>query len=354
MELVELGNTQHRERAIDVPESFVAVVKQSPRYPPPQPRTSLTRHEITGKRAIAAQQVDPYLHNMPPSPSQLTHQVAFSSPTHTFHSHTHHHNNNNSINTNANGSKMSFEADRLKRYSHELQRKRTEDELLRCSLRDSKKLQQLVHQQSSSNNNHLPSANGAFHEPQAIVNGAFESDELDFKSDRSSSQPSIAIVQQLPDALDRLMVQCQDQQFAQLVSDTSLDQLLRVYCNVMQQQSVHQQSPYELLHTLPNVSLGDLVQQTIATLQPRASTSNEAAELLNLLSKFELDGLCVAFDKIHHTRRVTAELDLQNQQNPLPTSQQSLMMSGDTFPASLHQQHMDGKIGCIKHELQGS
>lgn len=394
MELVELN--KHRERAIDVPESFVGIVKQSPRYPPPQPRTSLTRNDLTAKRsATDAQQVDPFLHST--AQQNAAHPGAFSSPTHTFHSlhtanssstsnaSTHHHNNNNnnSINSNANAShKMSLEADRLKRYSHELQRKRTEDELLRCSLRDSKKLQQLVHHYnqpppSASSTNHLPSShhhssyshltNGNFNEPRAIVNRAFESDEIDFQSAvtlPSSSQSAkldwLATIHRLPDALDRLMVECADQhsnssqnQFAQLVANTSFDQLLRVYCDVMQRQAAHQQSPFELLHTLPNVSLGDLVQQTISSLQSRASTSNEAAELLNLLSKFELDGLCVAFDKIHHNQRVLAELQLQQaQSNPLSgsssTQPQSIMMRGNVdgpFSSSLHHhpQHMDGK-----------
>ena len=59
--------------------------------------------------------------------------------------------------------------------------------------------------------------------------------------------------------------------------------------------------------------------------------NSESAELLNLLSKFELDGLCAAFDKIHHNRRVLNELQLQqliNVQSP--------------FANGLHQSHMEG------------
>jgi hypothetical protein len=98
MELVELSashnltpNRQpHRELPVDVPDSFVGVVKQTPRYPPPHP---------------------------PPQPPQRNTSQAPPS-------------------------------DKIRKYSEEINRKKAEEEFLRSSLRGSKKLQQLEQKQS--------------------------------------------------------------------------------------------------------------------------------------------------------------------------------------------------------------
>ncbi|CAG2122016.1 unnamed protein product, partial [Medioppia subpectinata] len=98
MELVELSashslspNRQttggHRELPVDVPESFVGVVKQTPRYPPPHP---------------------------PPAPPQRT-------------------------------SSQAPQNEKIRKYSEEISQKKAEEEFLRSSLRGSKKLQQLEH-----------------------------------------------------------------------------------------------------------------------------------------------------------------------------------------------------------------
>jgi len=94
MELVELNTSHnlspnrqtHRELPVDVPESFVGVVKHTPRYPPPpQP---------------------------PPQPPQRT-------------------------------SSQAPQTDKIRKYAEEVNNKKAEEEFLRSSLRGSKKLQQL-------------------------------------------------------------------------------------------------------------------------------------------------------------------------------------------------------------------
>lgn len=111
MELVELnthnirGQSQHRELPVDVPESFVGVIKQTPRYPPPQPQQRTT---------------------IPLQP----------------------------------------EDDKLKKYSDEVNRKKAEEEFLRSSLRGSKKLQQLEQRRKGQQDQHdddlQPAINNAF------------------------------------------------------------------------------------------------------------------------------------------------------------------------------------------------
>lgn len=122
MELVELSRTnlsgagrtaEHRELPVDVPDSFIGVVKQQPRYPPPapaaQPRSSVAGHVPDGEK--------------------------------------------------------------LRKYSDDVTKKKAEDELMRSSLRGSKKLQQLEGKRPTRQEGG---------ELQSAVNDAFEpDDELD-------------------------------------------------------------------------------------------------------------------------------------------------------------------------------
>lgn len=62
--------------------------------------------------------------------------------------------------------------------------------------------------------------------------------------------------------------------------------------------------------------------------------SGESAELLNILSKFELDGLCHAFDTVHHSRRLLGEFHLQQQQ-------QQYLPGQNPFTSGAH--HIDGE-----------
>ena len=118
MELVELNSPQnysmHRELPVDVPDSFVGVIKQTPRYPP-----------------------------HPPQPPQRFSTLE--------------HNNQLALSNRINNEK-------LRKYSDEIYRKKDEEEFLRTSIRDSKKLQQL---QELNKMNHM----------EPMVNIAFEPDD---------------------------------------------------------------------------------------------------------------------------------------------------------------------------------
>lgn len=131
MELVELntknltsGRTHHREVAVDVPEHFVGIIKQHPRYPPPT-SSSTTDATTTSKKAKSS---------VPP----LT----------------------------------KTESEKLRKYSDDISKKKAEEEFLRTSLRGSKKLHQLEKKKSDQLN------------PCSAINNAFEGDEEAFESQK--------------------------------------------------------------------------------------------------------------------------------------------------------------------------
>ena len=106
---------EHRELPVDVPDSFVGVVKTTPRYPPPHPSSSVH----------------------PRSSGQ------------------------------------SLESDKLRRYAEEVRQKRSQEEMLRSSLRGSSTLQQLEQRRQRKSSldvvDTIPS--------HSMINPAFEPDE---------------------------------------------------------------------------------------------------------------------------------------------------------------------------------
>lgn len=106
---------QHREMPIDVPDSFVGVVKQQPRYPPPAPAPTA--------RTVGSSMAPP-------------------------------------------------EPDKMRKYQEEASeksKKNKDDELLRSSLRGSKKLQQLAKKR--------PSLQDERDDMQSAINDAFVPDD---------------------------------------------------------------------------------------------------------------------------------------------------------------------------------
>ncbi|XP_015784327.1 MAGUK p55 subfamily member 5 isoform X3 [Tetranychus urticae] len=227
MELVELNTknlSPYREVPVDVPESFVGIVKQKPRYPPPPP---------------------------PPPPSNSP-SLGSTQP-------------------------MSDEAEKLRKYSEDISRKKAEEEFLRTSLRHSKKLKQLEHKRKVNEDIQCESA----------VNDAFEGDD-DF-NEQNKILPSI----DLNPILDRVVQQLNNE-LKELVTKTDLTKLVSVYNSIMQQKQKQL--------SLPCVSMPatDLLGDIVMLLQ-KYPESSEAAELLEILTKFELEGLCFAFDRIVST-----------------------------------------------------
>jgi hypothetical protein len=209
MELVELNTKnlttrpgqQHREVPVDVPESFVGIVKQSPRYPPPQPQQRTTS-------ALA----------------------------------------------NHSSNQPKVEAEKLKKYSEEVLKKKNEEEFLRTILRGSKKLQRLEHQHQSKlqQNNDLNSA----------VNDAFESEE-----------PNENNKIDLNSVLDRV-VQHLNGDIKDVINRANLSKLIAIYNSVMQQKQ----------HQLPSVSTPatDLVQEIILLLQEEVINKTTVFHLVHL------------------------------------------------------------------------
>lgn len=214
MELVELNSLNqqhHQERAVDVPESFIAVVKQAPRYPPPachQPKNSLNRFDRTDNRM-----------NLSNEKLRL----------------------NYNQNININNNKVGYEPEKLLRYSEEIERKKkSQEEFLRSSLRSSVRLN------GSRSSTGRQSANHLNEFKNAIVNNAFEDEEDYFDL---NNLPNLNLV------LNRLTSNLNDQQLNDLIEKSNLGNLLNVYQTVVDTQRRSKIDPMTNLSTDSAVSL---------------------------------------------------------------------------------------------------
>ena len=214
MELVELNslNQQHQERAVDVPESFIAVVKQAPRYPPPachQQKNTLGRLDRTDNRM-----------NLSNEKLRLNY------------------NQNISINNN---NKVGYEPEKLLRYSEEIERKKkSHEEFLRSSLRSSVRLSGRLNGSRSS-----AGRQSANEFKNAIVNSGFEDEEyFDL-----NNLPNLNLV------LNRLAANLNDSQFNGLVQQTNLGGLLNIYQIAVENQKRNKLDPMANLSTNNAVNL---------------------------------------------------------------------------------------------------
>ena len=144
---------EHRELPVDVPDSFVGVIKQAPRYPPPPPvhtpvGTLTSTGSVPSRKGSSgttgssanrsdASKVQPAVHPK---------AVLSSSPP-------------------------PVEREKVNKYSDDMSRKRSEDQFLRSSLRGSKKLQALEQQK-------MPPSDVVDY-PSGGINPAFESDDTE-------------------------------------------------------------------------------------------------------------------------------------------------------------------------------
>ncbi|XP_075585433.1 MAGUK p55 family member stardust isoform X2 [Dermatophagoides farinae] len=316
----------HRELPVDVPDSFVGVVKQTPRYPPPQP------------------------------PQRFTSTSSSSGPA-----------NAHSVTTTTD-QRLNL-TDKYRKYSDEFNRKKEEEEFLRSSLRSSTKLQQLKEQ---NNNGH--------HMIEPMVNIAFEPDDDQQQqqlmvSYSNNGYGSFATTQQPPSSNIRMeresdkvlplpylemivenIRQSLNADLKELIQESKLKNLVSIYSVLMQHQhskmnsyldsqqslrppsynsitrpmnhppsqSLHHihhhqpeilnlQSPPQPVHgyshhpsnVLPfggnncnnDAIASDSLQETINTLQQNL-IHPDAAELLEILTRFELETLCYAYDRV--------------------------------------------------------
>ena len=213
MELVELNslNQQHQERAVDVPESFIAVVKQAPRYPPPachQQKNTLSRLDRTDNRM-----------NLSNEKLRL----------------------NYNQNININNNKVGYEPEKLLRYSEEIERrKKSQEEFLRSSLRSSVRLSGRLNGSRSS-----AGRQSANEFKNAIVNSGFEDEEY-FDV---NNLPNLNAV------LGRLTSNLNDSQFDGLVERAQLASLLGIYQTAVENQKQNRIDPMTNLSTNNAVDL---------------------------------------------------------------------------------------------------
>lgn len=213
MELVELNslnhNQQHQERAVDVPESFIAVVKQAPRYPPPachQQKSTLSRDRTDNRMNLSNEKL------------RL----------------------NYNQNININNNRVGYEPEKLLRYSEEIERKKkSHEEFLRSSLRSSRLSGRLNGSRGSA------SRQSANEFKTAIVNSGFEDEEyFDI-----NNLPNLNLV------LSRLTSNLNDSQFNGLVERAQLPELLNVYQTTVESQKRNRIDPMANLSTNSAVSL---------------------------------------------------------------------------------------------------
>lgn len=149
---------EHRELPVDVPDSFVGVVKQAPRYPPPPPvhtpvGTLTSTGSVPSRKGSSVQSGSSALTGSSVqsgssayrSDASRVHSKAVLSPP--------------------------VEREKVNRYSDDMSRKRSEEQFLRSSLRGSEKLQALLQQKIP------PSDVVDF--PSGGVNPAFQSDDTE-------------------------------------------------------------------------------------------------------------------------------------------------------------------------------
>lgn len=258
--------TSHREMPIDVPDSFVGVVKTAPRYPPPASMRSSSLSQSGQSQSIHSSNVSQGM-------SAATAGSAGSSST---------------------AGSTVVDMDRIRKYSEDVRTKRSEDEFLRSSLRGSKKLLQLEHkgsqqQSSSSQKQHQNQVSSGGN--IARINAAYEPDEdevqntpLDTSSTTNASIPFISpsALADLDSLVSRVSSQITNGDLKNALEKCRISKLLAVYSAVMSQKSQSRQpSTLPPAAALPST---ELVQEIIAMLQEDVSFNEHIPFHTNLSS----------------------------------------------------------------------
>ncbi|KAG9509737.1 MAGUK p55 subfamily member 5, partial [Fragariocoptes setiger] len=251
---------KHREVPVDVPDSFIGMAKQSPRYPPPKPHRQLT----------------PVSNNVPYHVSPHTVQNA---------SLNHQHQHQQQAQTYSQGPKI-----------------------MKSSLRDSVKLKLLEQTTYNSNGqtvyNLQPAVNRAYEPDDEILGSNNVPVELNHSTERAVinnlTEANDKVPARLPDlfAVYNRLQNNLDGEFADATNEANLPKLLSIYTTVMQQQHRQYSLPPSLRGDPNNaIKITDLLQTVISLLR-EGNVTNETAELISILTKYEMDGLCSAFDRI--------------------------------------------------------
>jgi len=264
--------SKHRELPVDVPDSFVGVAKQSPRYPPPKPNRQISPSMLANNLTTfnhAPSSIMPYntstTNNTPQHP--VVPPIAQTTTA-------------NIINHNS-------------------------------SLRSSIKLKQL---EKSRGNQHGSYPLGHM---QPAVNQAFELNEddtvpssTDQTNNHRMTKQVLKVKQSMPDlcSIYNRLQRNLNGEFADVSGDAKLIKLLSIYNTIVQTHSKSFRIP-TLTSRHANINaqgaqgpitykVSDLLQSVIFLLHNEAEMTNDVAELLSILCKHEMDGVCSAFDRI--------------------------------------------------------
>lgn len=311
--MMTLDNGPHREMAVDVPDSFIARSKTPPRYPPPRPQCRLQ----PGVNGLAAKPVPPprdhlriekdgRLVNRAPAP-QVPARTATAAATPLCH-------NNNTDPTKEQLDSIRKFQEALRKRKEEEDRVAQQNEFLNRSVRGSRKLQALESHATPQS-------------PIGVVNDGYSSaEEADLApppaaEDDSKSESLHRVIGygELVASLQRLQHQLKKNGLSQGAGGyTSLEgQIAAVQTLLLSPEfgralAVHNkvQEVWSQWHTQPSGSSRQpatapspvsthtqtLVRDCLETLQP--SSLPDAAELADLLTRYEFEGLLYAHDAI--------------------------------------------------------
>ncbi|XP_026816925.1 MAGUK p55 subfamily member 5 isoform X3 [Rhopalosiphum maidis] len=288
-----LDNGPHRERAVDVPDSFIGRNKTPPRYPPP----SRTNRNIGTQNGS----VVPERHSAPPPPpprsdvikQQLQHASI----------------NNNTIVTISSTEPTKEQLESIKKYQDALRKRKEEEdrvaqqnEFLNRSLRGSKKLRELEHEPPETG-----IVNDGFSSEQDEDNNRTTIGAVDYSEEESQDpyEPIYRVVGygELIAALQRIHLQLKKNGIYignKSDPDVSVIQCLLLNPEFVRVLSVHnkvqQLWPPTTTKRPVTPEAQNLVRDCLESIQN--SDLPEASELAKLLSQYEIEGVLWAHDTI--------------------------------------------------------
>lgn len=276
----------HREMAVDVPDSFVARTKTPPRYPPPKPQgqtitpihNNNNNSSKSSKKGGSSGSATPQNGTLPKPAPQPSIPPQPHSPPH--------------VPPPQEGLMQmpsSQEEIRMRKYEEELKLRREREEqeaMLRSSLRSSQKLQQLA----------------SHPVPTGVVNEAFsvEESQSGLEQQASADTPSKVIgINELIQSLQRIQTVLKSNGHrisedmtlvAQLLTNPEFQKVLAVHNKVQETWCLNR----------PPTPVTDNAQALLAeSLQELQEYSvPEAAELIDILNKYSMEGLLYAHDRI--------------------------------------------------------
>lgn len=275
--------SKHRELPVDVPDSFVGVKKQAPRYPPPKPN-----------RQVSPSVPNNYLTTFNNAPSTMPYN-----------------------NTTSATSTTAQQQQQPGLHSPISQNTAANIVTHNSSLRSSIKLKQLEKSRNGQHGNYpvghmQPAVNQAFelNEDETAVttinNGTSTNQNV-----ANSAKHALKMKQTMPDlcSIYNRLQRNLNEEFVDASGDAKLAKLLSIYNTIVQTHNKQFRIPTltSRHNTIINAQgnqepltykVTDLLQSVIFLLHNDEGLTAEAAELLSILCKHEVDGVCSAFDRI--------------------------------------------------------